>query len=150
LKHHIKNIGILTIDGDPLQLPVNDKRGNVTWEKEPVLSPEGRVTAPGVQKTFDANLSDCLAMLVRFMPRDILSMDNIIQGSRLYGIVSKAKKDEEFILNDGSYEWAKKMLRDEKVGIPLFALSVPAILDALTGEATVPVEKDEEDAKQST
>lgn len=126
MKREIANVTIKTIEGTTLQVPV--------YEDGKAKIVDGQI----VQK--DAKLADCLLTMIRFLPRDEMTMENIIQANRLHAILSGA--GEMFTLKDGSYNWAREQLKNKKAGIALFTLNVPAVYEALTGESLITPEAD--------
>lgn len=126
MKREIANVTIKTIEGTILQVPVYE-------DGKPKI-------VDGQMQQKDATLSDCLLTMIRFLPRDEMTMENIIQANRLHAILSGAT--ETFALKDGSYNWAREQLKSKKAGIALFGLNVPAVYEALTGESLIPPEAD--------
>lgn len=133
MKRVIKNIPIMAYDGTPLQVPIYEN-GKIKLKRPP----DGKeIPEPEVK---DATLADCLMMLVRFFPKELMTMENVIQGNRLYGLIRDTK--EEFTLKDASYSWTTNMLKNDKVGLAIFGMNCPAVLEALTGESIIPPEGD--------
>ena len=126
MKREIANVTIKTIEGTILQVPIYE-------DGKPKI-------VDGQMQQKDATLADSLLTMIRFLPRDEMTMENIIQANRLHAILSGAT--ETFTLKDGSYNWAREQLKNKKAGIALFALNVPAIYEALTGESLIPPEAD--------
>lgn len=107
---------INSIEGTPYKIPSYDESGSVKVK-------DGKV------ETVDANLADILNLLIKVFPRDQLTMDNIIHGSRLKNQLLSAS--DVLTLEEAEHDWVKKVLRMDSIGPKIFGFSLVNILDAL-------------------
>lgn len=123
-----------TMDGGPFLLPVVGSNG------QPVLvcmkcdqELEGDVCAkcamPAEAKTVEGDIKDILKMLVRFYPRDALCMDSIIHANKLNDACDQA--GEWIELEPKTYEWVQEQLKNDKIGVQMFAMNLLKVLDAM-------------------
>lgn len=87
-------------------------------------------------KTRDGTILDILEGLIRSFPTNMLTMASITEGIRLKEQLAVAHKNNNGLLTleDSTYEWAKKMLEHENVGVKMLAFNLPNTLKAMEEE----------------
>jgi hypothetical protein len=140
MSHKIKNIAIVTVEGESLKLPVYDYMGQPVYSSD--MDAQGNVK----QKYIDANLHDCLNFMVRHLPKEFYGVvpgakadkktcnytlnENTTHANKLASL-SNVELDEEFELGNKTYDWAIYMLRHGQAGSPMFNVDLPTILEAM-------------------
>lgn len=80
-----------------------------------------------VQK--DGTVRDALELLINSYPRNKLTLESVNHGVRVMDQVRKSGSIME--LEDADYEWVIKSLKDEAVGIQMFAMNTLQVIEAL-------------------
>ena len=109
---------IIGIEGKPLKTPVLDEDGRAIEDSK------------GRAKLKEATLADVGHELLRYFPKEALSMENITHGVRFKNQLM-ACKDGTLILEDAEYKWFDKMLKDETIGVRIYGFNLLAIQDAV-------------------
>lgn len=119
---------ITNLDGDNYKVPIFDSFGFPERENHPTYKqPDGKPVEMVRMK--EATLIDILDLLVRRFPKERMTMDNVTQATILKKALLSHKKDGRLVLEEGTHDWVKKMLNDDKVGIEVFGLMTKVILD---------------------
>jgi len=114
------------INGEVLQEPVLDRNG------KPIEDAQGNQLMQPVT-TKPANILTVLDYLVMDFPRNLFTMKHITECGRLHNKVAEAreKNAESIDLEDSQYEWLVGVLKNDKIGIPMFGMNVTSILESL-------------------
>ena len=117
---HLANGPILNYQGRPLKAPERDDDGVFIYEGE---GDERRVT------THEADVADILDLLISGIPTQIMTRQDSIHITRLWGQIHKDGAEESEILNleDGEWDWVLKKLEDDKVGAKVFGANIHTI-----------------------
>ena len=108
---------IVGIERKPLTIPVFDGEGNPSLENN---KPKMR----------DFTLIDVSNILIRNLPRERMTMENITHGTRLRSQILDAK-NSTLIIEEAEHDWVVKMLKDDTVGAKIFGMDLLGIIDAL-------------------
>lgn len=81
-------------------------------------------------KSRDGTIIDVLDLLFESFPREMLTMANITDGIRMKEQVTVYKKEggDFLTLEDATYDWTKKMLTSEMVGVKMLGFNLPNVL----------------------
>ena len=117
---HLANGPILNYQGRPLKAPERDNDGVFIYEGE---GDERRVT------THEADVADILDLLITGIPTQIMTRQDSIHITRLWGQIHKdgAEESEVLDLEDGEWDWVLKKLGDDKVGAKVFGANIHTI-----------------------
>ena len=105
---------IIGIERKPLKTPKLDAEGQM------IEGDKGRAVLK------DATLVDVFNELIRYFPKERLSMENIIHGAKLKDQLLNCKNGT-LIIEDAEYKWVDGMLKDEAVGPKIFGFNLVAI-----------------------
>lgn len=109
--------------------PALTKEGNPIIDQssgDPVMVYESR---PGT-------IIDALDLLLQDFPRNQLNMKSIMESSKLWALISDARERQatEIQLEDAHYEWLIEVLKNDRIGVPMFGLNLLPVLTALGNE----------------
>jgi len=113
----VKNTTPKDLEGNAFRLPVIDPDG------QPVLE-------DGKLKSVEGDLIANLRALVKFFPRDKMTMANVIEANKLWRCLD-ASDGKVIVMEEGTHDWLRAQLKDDKVGVFMFGMNLPAILEAV-------------------
>ncbi len=124
----ITNSMMKDYQGSSLRIVKRDKRGNVVWEDE----------GQGRPVTTDASMAQALWALILGIPAQILTRQDAIHGTRLYGQISDhlfpdGPNEDMLSIEDAEYDWVMAKLGDDKVGVRIFGMNTIVIEEQLRG-----------------
>jgi hypothetical protein len=114
------------LNGDVLQEPLRDKDGKELLDSTGAVIMRPITTRPATTIT-------CLDYLIMDFPRSLLTMKHITECSRLQTIICEAKEKHLDVINleDAQYEWLIGVLKNDKIGVPMFGQNVTSLLNTI-------------------
>lgn len=113
---NVSNIMVETYRGTPFRVADRDITGEVQWEDR----------EKGVPVAHPANLRDMLDEMIMLFPREVMTNQDSIHGTRLYNQIHMAP-DGVLSIEDAEWDWVLKKLEDDKVGPRIFGMNTHAI-----------------------
>lgn len=133
----IKVTEVKNYRGGPLMVPCFDDMGEVMTEQitgpdgKPLLDRAGQpVTQPVLKQ---GTIIDLLDVGLRDFPRQKWTMTHIAQATKLLAVLAACREDDrsEFSIEDETYRWLVSILKDNEIGVPMFALNLVSVLTAI-------------------
>lgn len=126
---HLKNIPILSYHNRPLKVPKRNEDREIAWVDRD----------KGIPETEEATLAHVLMELVLQFPPSGMTVQDSLNGGRLYNQVWESLKniglnnqDDGFLdLENAEWSWAIKKLEDDKIGPQILRMNCAAVLEQL-------------------
>jgi hypothetical protein len=133
----IKIVEVKNYRGGPLLVPQFDDMGEVVTEQltgpdgKPLLDTAGQPVTQQVLK--QGTIVDLLDVGMRDFPRSKWTMTHIAQATKLLAVLSACREGDwlEFHIEDETYKWLVSILKDNEIGVPMFALNLVSVLTAI-------------------
>ena len=138
----IKIAEVKNYRGGRLMVPCFDEVGEMVTE--PIVGPEGKpmldqagdpVTRPVLKQ---GTIADLLDVGIRDFPPKKWTMSHIAQATKLLAVLASCREDgrSELEIEDETYKWLVSILKDNEIGVPMFALNLAPVLAAIGAEIT--------------
>ncbi len=115
--------------GSPIMVAVYDDNGEMVTEenKRGIRDISGKLIKEPLAK--EADVKDLIDILIRSFPREKMTIDVIHTAIK---IRDKLKISTDKInLEDNEYDWVIKNLKNNEIGVKIFGLDLPNVLNAL-------------------
>lgn len=116
----VSNIMVQTYKGTPFRVAERDMTGEIQWEDKD----------RGVPVAHPADLRAVLDEIIMLFPREVLTNQDTIHGTRLYNQIHSAS-DGQLCIEDAEWEWLLKRLEDDKVGPRVFGMNAHSITEQI-------------------
>lgn len=117
-------------NGDEIQEPLRDAQGNEMKDATGMV-----IMKPSSEP---ANVVSCLDYFLMDFPQNQWTMKHIAESTRLHAKLAEVKEQklDHFELEDAQYKWLIGVLKNDKIGVPMFRMNLVSLLKAI-GETEI-------------
>lgn len=115
--------------GNPIMVASYDDNGEMVMEenKRGIRDVSGKLIEEPMAK--EAGIKDLIELLIRSFPKDRMTIDNIHAAIKIRDRMRVA--EDKIIFEDNEYDWIIKNLKNNEIGVKIFGLDLPNVLEAM-------------------